>query len=232
MAIYLGGSPQPSLDVRWTSQCGQDRTIADVFQNKTDGYFVDLAANDAISLSNTLTLEQQFGWRGLCIEPNPTYIKGHMPRSCTFIQAAVGSKDDEIVTFTFEGVFGGVVGSDFDNKGTKNEVVSHTLPTVSVETLFRDFAAPAVIDYLSLDIEGAEHWVFETFPWHKHVFSTITVERPGAELTTLLETNGYTHICDHGFFGDQFWAHRTLSNYENVVSKYGKDPDGQCRPKR
>ena len=35
-------------------------------------YFVDLAANDPIDLSNTFKLEQM-GWEGLCIEPNPVY---------------------------------------------------------------------------------------------------------------------------------------------------------------
>lgn len=230
MAIYLGGNPHPTHEVGWTGQCGQDKTIADIFHNKTDGYFVDLAANEAVHLSNTLTLEQHFGWRGLCIEPNPVYMKGYTHRTCTFIQAAVGPRDDELVTFNFQGERGGIVGPDFKNKGTTNDVAFDTLPTVSVEKIFHDFAAPAIIDYLSLDVEGAEQWVFQTFPWHKYIFLTLTVERPGNDLIALLEDNGYVYLCDHGTFGDQLWAHNTLPNYEYVISKYRKPLHGQCRP--
>ena len=99
-----------------------------------------------------------------------------------------------------------MAGPDFHNKNMRNAASSDTLPTVSVGTLVRDFHVPAVIDYLSLDIEGAEHWVFE-FPWVNYIFPTLTVERPGDKLATLFEENGYTYLCDHGDFGDQLWVH-------------------------
>jgi hypothetical protein len=58
--------------------------------------------------------------------------------------------------------------------------------TVSVARLLDDFGAPSVIDYLSLDIEGAEWWAFSTFPWHRYKFLTITIERPKPELLNKL----------------------------------------------
>jgi hypothetical protein len=33
----------------------QDKTIAEIFGNKKGGFFVDLASNDAVDLSNTLS---------------------------------------------------------------------------------------------------------------------------------------------------------------------------------
>ena len=57
---------------------------------------MDLAANDAVKLSNTLTLEQMFGWKGLCIEPNPGYMKGYLHRKCQLVQAVV---DGEFTDF-------------------------------------------------------------------------------------------------------------------------------------
>lgn len=50
------------------SQCRQDQIILDLLG--PNGYFIDLAANDAKVLSNTLLLERH-GWNGLCVEPNP-----------------------------------------------------------------------------------------------------------------------------------------------------------------
>jgi hypothetical protein len=71
-AVYRGNATRPPhLAAQWTSQVGQDRTIADIFDGKRGGFFLDLAANDASVLSNTLMLEQSFGWRGICVEANP-----------------------------------------------------------------------------------------------------------------------------------------------------------------
>ena len=41
----------------WHGQSGQDRTIAKLFEDKRNGYFVDLASNEPIYLSNTRALE-------------------------------------------------------------------------------------------------------------------------------------------------------------------------------
>ena len=108
------------------------------------------------------------------------YAKSFAGRSCRLAQAAVGPRDNERVNFVFDDVFGGIAGFDQpEKKGTE-------LLTVSVARLLDDFGAPAVIDYLSLDIEGAEWYAFSTFPWHRFVFLTITVERPSTELRNKL----------------------------------------------
>jgi len=54
----------------------------------------------------------------------------------------------------------GVVGHNFDNKkggDTKRNVVS-------ISTVFRETKVPSIIDYFSLDVEGAETFVMEKFP--------------------------------------------------------------------
>lgn len=72
LSVYVGTTtygPQQQQQA-WCSQAGQDETIADIFGHKRGGYFVDLAANDAAHLSNTLALEERYAWTGLCIEAN------------------------------------------------------------------------------------------------------------------------------------------------------------------
>ena len=56
---------------KWFAQVHQDEIVVDLVGK--DGFFIDLAANDAKELTNTLSLERDYGWRGLCIEPNPGY---------------------------------------------------------------------------------------------------------------------------------------------------------------
>lgn len=49
-------------------QYGQDEVVIDILGHKRGGFFLDLAANDAMHLSNTYSLETMFDWGGLCIE--------------------------------------------------------------------------------------------------------------------------------------------------------------------
>lgn len=64
--VFYGASdllevPQSS---KWYSQARQDEIIAALFRNQPNLYFIDLAANDAVDLSNTLGLERNLNWTG------------------------------------------------------------------------------------------------------------------------------------------------------------------------
>jgi len=229
VSLFRGQPKNPKLSVESGSQVGQDRTVLDIFKHKRDGTFLDLASNDAVRLSNTVALEQQHGWTGLCVEPNPLYTVGYIHRTCRLVQAVVGPEDGLGVDFNFRGAngaFGGITG--FDNKAN-NKTNTERHYTVSVGKILRDFGMPRTIDYLSLDIEGAEAWVFESFPWDAYIFLVATIERPKPELKALLENYGYKYLCNHGTFRDEMWVHETLPNFREVVGEYfGRK---QCRGK-
>lgn len=211
-AVYreLPKPPPPGLSkfsedgIDWYGQVEQDATVANILGYRTGGFFVDMAANEALVLSNTFSFEHFFSWDGLCIEANPVVAQGHFAhRRCALVQAAVGSTDGEQVVFDFRdgsGIYGGLVGQQFDN--VKDSRTSRTLTSVSVETIFRDFKVPPVIDYLNLDLEGAEWFAFQHFPWSNFTFLAITVERPSFELRDDLHSHGYIFLCDNGDFGE------------------------------
>jgi hypothetical protein len=201
---------------RGGSQSGQDVTVIDILNFKRGGFFVDLASNDAFSLSNTERLEFELGWSGLCIEPNPVYRESYLRgRRCALVSAAVGQKDDSEVIFHMKDWAGGIDG--FDIKGVQANTVR--LRTVSLETLFAAFNVPSVVDYFSLDIEGAEFYTMEQFPFHKYTFLVITVERP-KQLRLLLEKNGYVYVKDHGDFGDELYVHRSIPGFHSIIKKH------------
>jgi hypothetical protein len=214
-AVYVGQIPEPALDTLWTSQVGQDKTISLLFNYKTSGFFVDLAANDAVFLSNTLTLEQHYGWRGVCIEANPRYFAMLYKRKCLVVQAAVGRQDDEQIGFALRDGLGGFIGDGFDNYGVKENSTLFT--TVSLKRLFRDLQVPPVIDYLSLDVEGAEQYIFQDFPWSEYRFLAMTVERPKPGLVDALRAQGYLYVRDHGGFGDEMWVHSTFPDLDAAL---------------
>lgn len=167
----------------WHSQDGQDRLLIDILGNKTNGFFVDLAANHATSLSYTYSLEKFFNWTGLCIEANPVYAWGLSGRKCTAIFAAVGNNTGINAPFVFNGVFGGLR-AHLPNGWLpkRNQINEHLLPTITLAQILQTFRAPSRIDYLSLDTEGAEEVIMWDFPFDKYTFLTISVERPSAAL--------------------------------------------------
>lgn len=79
---------------RWFSQARQDEIVFALLRNKTQGYFVDLAANDAVQFSNTVALETFHNWTGVCIEPNPIYWPrlASLRTNCITIAAVVGAE--------------------------------------------------------------------------------------------------------------------------------------------
>jgi Methyltransferase FkbM domain len=197
---------------RFFSQCKQDEIVSKMFRNKRDGYFVDLAANDAVKLSNTYALETHFGWNGICIEANPSYWDGLSFRRCEVVGAVAGS-DREEVKFNFKGVLGGIVGERFDNTAKK---VGKTglIPrlTVRLEEIFQRFGAPSVIDYFSLDVEGAEDLVLRESVLSRYRFKVITLERPKENLQELLVANGYTLLKKLSPWGETLWIHNSAKS--------------------
>ena len=227
VAYFRGKEDWLPFGQRWTSQAGQDRTIVDIFGGKKNGYFVDLASHDAVYISNTLTLEQEFGWDGLCIEANPRFLPGLLQRRCRVAVAVAGADTGQRMPFYAPdwdyktAGLGGLVGDEFDNKQVLKKKHIKNITTVGIEKIFNDFSVPNVIDYLSLDIEGAEYFVFKKFPWDRYTFLTITVERPQL-LAKILTDKGYVYVKDHGNFGDQLFVHQSIPNLKDLLVRHQK----------
>jgi hypothetical protein len=60
--------------LKFQGQFFQDMIAFLYLQNKKDGFYLDIGANDGISGSNTYIFEQ-IGWNGICIEPQPDVYK-------------------------------------------------------------------------------------------------------------------------------------------------------------
>mmetsp|Transcript_27390 Transcript_27390/g.40438 ORF Transcript_27390/g.40438 Transcript_27390/m.40438 type:complete len:335 (+) Transcript_27390:89-1093(+) len=215
---------------QWFSQARQDEVVAALLRNKKGGYFVDLASNDAIKISNTYALENNFGWRGLCLEPNPVYWASLSYRKCTKVSAVVGSERMQEVQFKFPNRFGpkgGIVGKEFDNKEPSKFNEDKPRYTIPLLEIFKRFNTPSVIDYLSLDVEGAEDLVMSSFPFDQYQFNIITLERPSSNLQELLKSHGYQfeRLLKKNS-GDTLWIHKSMSGKLDVESACKIDSEG------
>ena len=203
------------------SQADQDQVVMALTSDLPGPkYFVDLAANDAIQLSNTLQLESSKTqkWNGLCIEPNPLYWYRLAHRKCTVVGAYVGGSDNVKVQVSLGSeAFGGIIDEGMENAPGKRHHADKTKKVliedrfvVSVNSVFEVYGVPPIIDYLNLDVEGAEFLVMEEFDFSRYTFRILTVERPKKELVELLTKNGYVFVMLLVRWGETLWVHKSF----------------------
>ncbi|QHE83763.1 FkbM family methyltransferase [Hydrogenophaga sp. BPS33] len=180
------------------------------YVNHDNGYFVELGANDGVTQSNSLYFEKHRNWRGLLIEPTPHNFvkcrKNRSPRNSIHCAACVSfGYDQDFVRMAYSNLMSTPLslGSDISdpmshaNSGSKflqdAEVVfefgavARTLNSILIEA-----QAPKLIDFLSLDVEGAELEVLQGVDHEAFHFKFILVEcRDFDRMNAYLEPLGY-----------------------------------------
>ena len=166
-----------------------------------------------MTFSNTRALERDHGWSGICIDGNPNLIPAlAVRRQCKVVKALVDSSTRK-VTFAIKSFLGSGL-SYVRRRGDSipRHASSRQAMTVPLLQILTDLRAPPTIDFLSLDVEGSEEAVLAGFNFSCHTFRTIAVERPSLHLKHVLRNNSYTHLFDHGDYGDEFWVHSSLDS--------------------
>jgi FkbM family methyltransferase len=157
------------------------------------GYFVELGANDGVSQSNTLFLEKYKSFKGVLIEPSPiNYEKCKINRSdknffflgaCVsfnYSQPKVELLYSNLMTITIDGH------STIDNplahaeKGSKflggQDVFKFSAKAITLNEVLNLANAPKLIDFLSLDVEGAEIEVLGGINYSEFCFKLMLIE--------------------------------------------------------
>lgn len=186
----------------WSSTSGQDRTVAALLGESGGHYFIELGANAPVLGSNTRALERDHGWRGVCIEPTPQLHAALLAkRKCEVVGAAVSDEEKKVGLIN-----AGQASQVFDiNSRSSLSSAGTTTLAIRLSRILEYLAAPARIDYFSLDVEGHEERVMASFPFEKHRISILTVERPSKRLQATLVSKRYEYVCNHGHYGDQLW---------------------------
>jgi FkbM family methyltransferase len=211
------GSPSPrwltKLQRKAVSQLGQDIWVLERTGFKTGGFFVEFGATDGVLLSNTWLLEKQFGWHGICAEPNPMFFaKLRQNRSCRVSAQYIGAATGEAIEFVLSEEFGGDAKHVYDdhNAGLRQPYLQGghvtTLESISLDDFLEQHNAPQGIDYISIDTEGSEYEILQHFPFDKWKVKLFTIEHnftaQRALIRELLTKHGY--ICREAKWEDWY----------------------------
>jgi FkbM family methyltransferase len=195
--------------MKYYSQFEQDKFVYEnYFQNKTDGYFVDIGAHDGTTFSNSRFFEE-LGWTGVCVEPNPIIFEQlQSVRSCKCMKKAVSDKTGHAQFFQIiEGadMLSGLV-EEFSQNGIKNiynnlEDIGEGFDYIDVELeLFENIVDQIEIDFLSVDTEGNELKILQTIDFDKYKIKVITVENNEYDnrFVDFLTSKGYQFVVRLG----------------------------------
>lgn len=166
------------------SQSRQDVWLMEhVFAGKREGTFVEIGAYDGTSYSNCALLEGAFGWRGLCIEPNPSVfglLRSH--RIAEALNVAVGSQTGTM-RFRIAGMLSGIVASYEDQHRVRVERefgadAEENVVDVPVQDLASILAERGIkhIDYMSIDVEGGERDILDSLTASGVPVTALTLE--------------------------------------------------------
>ena len=207
-------------------QYDQDMFACLYFGCKKEGFYIDIGAHDGKSLSNTIIFEN-LGWKGICVEPLPDVFKIlKQNRRCDCFNVAISETSDESLEFIrAKGV---EMLSGLSNQMTevhkkriikeKGEIEKIYVKTLTFTDLMSNYPEIRNVDFLSVDVEGAEISIIKTIDFNKYNFNLITVENSGEikgnaqKLINFMEEQGYKIYLNLGC--DMMFIPKSTDNHK------------------
>jgi FkbM family methyltransferase len=197
LADSMAASLRQALHIQtWYAAGQQDMWVAlAVKPGKRDGFYVDVGSADGIQNSNTYVFDR-LGWKGICIDPFPTNME---KRTCQMFRQPVFSESGKKVQFRVAGENGGIVDTMNRYKDSNSQAPLVEFVTATLDEILEKAKAPRHIDYLSIDVEGAELNVLQGFSLNNYEVDALTIEHNNepvkrAGMRQLLERNGYERV--------------------------------------
>ena len=199
----------------WFSQLGQDYLAYRLFG--TSGYFVEFGATNGVELSNSYALER-LGWTGILAEPSRRWHKDLYSNRQTAVISKKCVWQTSGVELDFIEATSGVLSTISDFASTdhhKREIeLTYSVKTISLEDLLTENEAPSFIEFLSIDTEGSEFTILESFNWNDFTFGLIAVEHNFTDarmkIFELLSSKGYHRVLTHLSKWDDWYVHDSL----------------------
>lgn len=194
----------------------QDLWVVDRLNSRPGGTFVELGAHDGIRHSNTMLLEECYGWTGLLIEPQPKlYDKLLLNRPNVMHTDSIINDKVEDVYFLLGDAYGGIahhMPPDWMEEHNARKTRGFWRTSTTLTKLLSHHFHERHLGYLSLDTEGSELAILTKMVQDEQfTFDVITVEfRYDKLLLDQLEETLYDYRLEHVEHFDAFFTHKSL----------------------
>ncbi|MDQ6472072.1 FkbM family methyltransferase [Flavobacterium sp. LHD-80] len=173
------------------SQEGEDILLSRIFEEKKDGFYLDIGAHHPQRFSNTYLFYLK-GWKGINIDPMPGIMQEFNKVRPRDINLEIGiSKEEEMLTYyifnepalnTFNTVEANL--KNGINNGQFYITEERKIKTFPLAKILDEYIENfQKIDFLSIDVEGLDLEVLQSNDWSKYKPNYILIE----ELRTSIE---------------------------------------------
>ena len=209
------------------SQGFEELIIRDYFRDMKDGVFLDVGCYRPVEINTTYFLERQLKWSGIAIDAISGYKEEWekvRPRS-QFFAYAITDTDGETVSFHLAM---GLSSLDKESPKKALEMLEVEIepppvlqeiqvPTITLNTLLED-AGLENIDFLSMDIEGAELLALKGFDIQRFKPALCCIEHAfnGPAIMEYFTKNGYEIIEKYLKVDKINWYFRPVPNVDPI----------------
>jgi len=197
--IVRAADPAPAKDILWGeskrySYANEEVIVRDFFQDRRDGFFVDVGCAWPIKNSNTYYLEKNLGWSGIGVDGLARYAEGwskHRPRS-RFFNFLVTERSDAEETF-YRAVLWGLSTAERDVAERLKIAGELKVPGIRLDDLL-ERSGVTEVDFLSIDVEGHQQAVLAGFDVQRWRPELVCVEDDGPITIPWFRERGYAPI--------------------------------------
>lgn len=164
-----------------------------------EGYFCEFGALNGRDFSNTYILEK-LGWNGALSEPHPDFAERVVAnRNCYFSGKCIYSESDQTLTFNVVkgrpalSAISHLVVKD-EREHLRNNYRQIPVQTLSLDDFLQEASAPETIDCLSIDTEGSELSILESYDFTRRPIRLICVEH-----NEVMRDNIYQFLTKKGY---------------------------------
>lgn len=160
---------------QYYSQAGQDYFLDTfIFGRKQGGFFLDIGGNNPVSINNTYFFEKNRGWSGLAFEPlEEQRAKWKDSRTTECLPYALGSETGEAEFCEYDDHYMSGFSDEVEYRGhvkTRYKVPVRRLADILSERGITH------VDFISLDVEGAEIEVLRGIDFSRVDIECFTIE--------------------------------------------------------
>jgi FkbM family methyltransferase len=161
---------------RFHGQFGEDRWVFQHLAPPDHGVFVDVGAGHPVALSNTYFFERN-GWTGLCIDADPVQYERLRRQRASVEWAAIARDEGTVKLYAGRSATYSTTVPRSEFRGLVRVPLRTIVevPAVRLETLLQKHGIRH-IDLLSIDVEGVEIEVWESFDHELHRPAVVVVE--------------------------------------------------------
>jgi len=171
------------------SQEGEDQILRRIFEDKSNGFYVDVGAHHPKRFSNTYLFYKR-GWRGINIDAMPgsmEIFKKFRPRDIN-IELGIGEKEGALDYFVFNEPALNGFSRELSQKRHDTEFRYRIEKVIKVDVLplsmvlQKHLPRGQAIDFMSIDVEGLDFQVLKSNDWNRFRPKYVLAEILGSSL--------------------------------------------------